>query len=99
MDNVVDYLQEQAANGALILALELTDQSTSLLSYSLPQSVVLGQQPVVVVPGGETAGIAPEVLQACHHSIHLPMHGSNTSMNVAVATGAAVYLLLDQLSR
>lgn len=96
VDNVVTFLQQQSAAGALILALELTDESSSLLEYTLPQSVVRGQQPLIIIPGGEAAGVAPEVLQECHHSIHLPMYGSNTSMNVAVATGAAIYLLLAQ---
>jgi tRNA G18 (ribose-2'-O)-methylase SpoU len=41
--------------------------------------------------------VSQELLDGCNASVHLPVHGQNTSMNVAVATGAAVYLLLRQL--
>ncbi len=95
--SAAEYLEVQAKQGTLILALELTDKSESLLSYTLPPAVVAGQQQLVLIPGGEAAGVAPEILEQCHGAIYLPMYGSNTSMNVAVATGAAIYLLLRQL--
>lgn len=90
------YLREQTERGALLLALELTDQSTSLLTYTLPPAVTAGERPLILVPGGEAAGVAPDILALCHGAVYLPMFGNNTSMNVAVATGAAVYLLLRQ---
>ena len=96
MEDVLLYLREQSAAGALILALELTDQSTSLLDYTLPATIISGEQPLILIPGGEADGVSPEVLHHCHGSVHLPMYGKNSSMNVAVATGAAVYLLLAQ---
>lgn len=95
--DITAYLNEQAAAGALILALEITTESHSLLSYTLPLAVRTGAQPLILIPGGEAAGVPPEVLRCCHGSVHLPMYGHNTSMNVAVATGAAVYLLLRQM--
>lgn len=80
----------------MLLALELTSGSTSLLDYRLPPAVTSGEREVILIPGGESSGLPEDLLGLCHGSVHLPMHGQNTSMNVAVATGAAVYLLMGQ---
>lgn len=91
-----DALDQARADGALILALEITDRSESLLNYRLPPSVRSGGQDVILVTGAEDHGVPPALLNKCDSSVHLPMFGQNTSMNVAVALGAAVYLLLRQ---
>ena len=90
------FLTEKQAAGALVLALEITDQSQSLLSFKLPEDVLKGNREIFLIAGSESTGIAPELLATCDQAIHLPMFGQNTSMNVAVAMGAAVYLLLAQ---
>lgn len=77
-----------------VLALEITDQSSSLLDYQLPAEVINGQRALCLVPGAEAQGVPQELLDLCDASVHLPMYGQNSSMNVSVALGAAVYLLL-----
>jgi tRNA G18 (ribose-2'-O)-methylase SpoU len=64
----------------------------SLFDYRLPAG-----QEIVLVVGAESGGVSPTLLQLCDEAVYLPMHGQNTSMNVSVALGAAVYLLLMQL--
>lgn len=95
-DDTVAFLHSKIAKGAFVLALEITDESSSLLEFALPAEVISGQRELILIAGAEDHGIAPEILQLCAASVHLPMHGSNTSMNVAVALGAGVYLLLAQ---
>ncbi|WP_262490474.1 TrmH family RNA methyltransferase [Neolewinella agarilytica] len=95
IDTLAWLVAKQQA-GALIIVLEITDQSQSLLSYRLPDHVLNGDREVYLIAGSESAGIAPELLAICDQAVHLPMFGQNTSMNVAVAMGAAVYLLLAQ---
>ncbi|OAV43047.1 hypothetical protein A3850_000385 [Lewinella sp. 4G2] len=95
--NGMDFLMSKRQEGAHLLALELTDSSSSVLSYELPQDVRDGHREVVLLPGAEAAGVAPELLAQVDAAVHLPMHGQNTSLNVSVAIGAAVYALLGQL--
>ena len=78
--------------GVRIVALEITDRSASLFDYRLPPD-----QEIVLVVGAESGGVPTTLLQHCDEAIYLPMYGQNTSMNVSVALGAAVYLLLMQL--
>ena len=90
------YLQSKITEGAYVLALEITDESSSLLEFKLPADVSAGQRELILIAGAEDHGVSPEILALCANSAHLPMHGGNTSMNVAVAVGAGVYLLLAQ---
>ncbi|MEM8586364.1 MAG: TrmH family RNA methyltransferase [Bacteroidota bacterium] len=81
------------------LALEVTDQSESLLDFSLPQRLADGLDMLWLVAGNEVHGLSQPVLDRCQASVHLPMHGQNTSMNVGLAIGAAAYLLLDKWAK
>ena len=47
--------------------------------------------------GNEQRGVSEELLALTTQSIHLPMLGMNTSMNVTCAAGIAVYGLLMKL--
>ncbi len=51
------------------------------------------QTPVVLVCGNERAGVDPAILNLADKVISLPMLGQKESLNVAVATGIAVYTL------
>ncbi len=72
-----------------LFALEWTNQSQ-------PYHSVRPSWPVGLVIGNEQQGVSPEGLQACRQSLHIPMLGLNSSMNVSVATGIAVYGMLQQ---
>lgn len=49
--------------------------------------------PIVLVVGSEVCGIDPGILEQCDRVFCLPMQGSKTTLNVAVAFGIAAYLL------
>ncbi len=55
------------------------------------------QRPVLLIAGNEVTGIDPDILDLCETIVYLPMFGYKNSLNVAVATGIALYLL--RLSR
>jgi len=66
------------------IALERTDQSRVYWDQFLPA-------PTALVLGNEAEGVRQALLDQCQYSVHLPMLGWNTSMNVAMAAGIAVY--------
>lgn len=82
-------VQRLKETGALV-ALEYTNQSILYTDFKLPQKTVL-------IIGNEQRGVSKELLALADQSIHLPMLGMNTSMNVMTATGIAVYGLLTKL--
>lgn len=71
-----------------LIALEWTD-------HSIPYNKFSPLFPTILVIGNEKYGISTDLLQLVEQSIHIPMHGVNTSMNVMMATGIAVYQLLS----
>ena len=93
----LSFIEEKKREQAYILAIEITDASQSLLSFTLPDEARGGDRELIIVPGSENYGVPTSVLSSCATAVHLPMYGRNTSMNVAVALGAAMYLLLPQL--
>ena len=73
-----------------VIALDKTSESIDYNVLSLQTS-----KKILLIIGSERQGVSPELLQLARQSIHLPMLGVNTSMNVSVATGIAVYHLLN----
>lgn len=55
--------------------------------------------PLALVMGGEERGLRRLTAECCDHLASLPMHGAVESLNVAVATGIALYEALRQRSR
>ncbi len=47
--------------------------------------------PLVLIVGNEIKGVSKNVLKRCDKVIYLPMCGEKESLNVAVATGIAIY--------
>ncbi len=73
-----------------LIALEYTNQS-------IPYTDFIPSGKTILVIGNEQRGVSEELLELTRQSIHLPMLGMNTSMNVMCATGIAVYGLLMKL--
>jgi len=48
-------------------------------------------QPVTLIMGNERAGMTPELAESCTQLIRIPMAGGADSLNLAVATGIAIY--------
>ena len=53
-------------------------------------------KPMVLLMGSEREGLLLKHYQACDIMVRIPMMGSSDSLNLAVATGIALYGILDQ---
>ena len=88
------HLQTEAELAALadeysLVALEYTNRS-------IPYTEFQPTGPVLLLAGNEQEGLSPLLLDAAEASIHLPMYGLNSSLNVACAASVAVYDLLGK---
>lgn len=54
--------------------------------------------PIALVVGNETDGCSQETLELCDHIIELPMFGINTSLNVMVTLGIALYKVMEKIN-
>jgi tRNA G18 (ribose-2'-O)-methylase SpoU len=80
---VVDKLKRERVS---VVALELTSNSVSLIDFK-------PDFPVALIVGNEVEGLSDGLIKRADHVCHLPMQGIKASLNVAVAFGAAGYLL------
>lgn len=80
-------LAEAEEMGYALVALEKTNDS---LDYREAKF----QFPLALIIGHERQGVAEEGLLAATLTVHLPMAGEGSSLNVATATAAMVYHLL-----
>ena len=76
------------AQGWRIVSLELTSASIDLAGFA-----VAPQDRICLILGNEGAGVAQSLLDISEVSVHIPMRGHNSSMNVATAGAIAVYEL------
>lgn len=84
-----NFLLEQKSKIQLV-ALEITQNSIPIWDFQITK-------PIVLIVGNEKNGISDRLLEMADASIHLPMYGVNTSMNVAMAAGIAIYELLRKI--
>ena len=77
------------AEGHVILALEQAPQSVSLFEYKTPE-----QKPMALILGSEPEGLSQEELSLADTVLEIPMSGKKESLNVSVAGGIALFVLL-----
>lgn len=87
-ESILKTLNQFHAESFISIALEITDKSMPIQNFQNTTS-----QNIVLIIGDENHGVSDAVLDTVHHTLHIPMYGANSSMNVAQATAIALYAL------
>lgn len=90
IEEVVNRLQEKNVQ---LLAVEITDDSIPVEQFQLQEN-----QTLALIIGEENLGVNKNLLEKTSANIHITMFGKNSSMNVAQATGIALYEITKKLS-
>ncbi len=64
---------------------------------SIPYSEYEFLKPICLVLGAEITGVSQELIDIGELSLHLPMNGINTSINVATATSVVLYDMYNKI--
>lgn len=88
LDEVVKKLKEL---GYYIVALEQDDKSIDYKEITLPAD----KQHFAFIVGEETKGLSAEELSLADIIAEIPMRGEKESLNVSVATGVALFRILN----
>jgi len=91
--NGLDFVMESKKKGFFVIALEATGFSRSI--FMAPEMSIGRDHPILLVVGNEVSGVDPLILEAADLVLAIPMHGSKSSLNVAVAFGIAVYTIQE----
>ncbi len=76
------------AAGYRIVCLELTSASIALEDFRIAPG-----ERLCLVLGNESVGVSQALLDAADATVHIPMHGANSSMNVACACAIAAWAI------
>ena len=83
---VVTRLKSQ---GYKIISLEITSNSQDIRQLNLTKA-----ESICLIIGAENAGIDQALLDLSDLTVHIPMYGKNSSMNVATSCAIALYELI-----
>lgn len=89
--NTLDTVKNLKQHGSLIWSLEITQHATPITEVIKHQI----DSPIVLVAGNEQAGVDPEILVISDKTIFLPMVGKKHSLNISVALGTAITMLIS----
>ncbi|PIE40358.1 MAG: RNA methyltransferase, partial [Gammaproteobacteria bacterium] len=87
---VINNLKEA---GYKIVSLEITSASIDFKDFHFGN-----EEKICLILGSENSGVSQELLDASDTSIHIPMLGNNSSMNVANACAIGTYELIRRYS-
>lgn len=90
-DNLKFLISNLKKSGVKIIALEQDKRSIPYTQLN-SESGILDSDFALIV-GNEVDGVSSEILDLCDKIIEIPMHGQKNSLNVAVATGIALFEL------
>ncbi|MFC1749827.1 TrmH family RNA methyltransferase [Pseudomonadota bacterium] len=87
---VVDQLRSL---GYTIISLEITSSSADIRALTMS-----AEDKVCLVLGSESTGVCQALLDVSDQSVHIPMYGQNSSMNVAMACSIATFEIIRELA-
>ena len=92
-------LKQLSDDGLRLIALERFDRLTAskLKVKNIFKLKSYGLQHIALLVGNEVKGLSPQILKYVDDIIEIPMHGKKESLNVAVATGIALYTIISKL--
>ncbi len=88
-ENPLDIIKHLKQEDYQILSLEITSSSIDIREFKMTKS-----DKICLIIGAESFGVSPELLLESDTTLHIPMHGENSSMNVATACSIAVFELI-----
>lgn len=91
-ENPLDIISKLKSEGYTCISLEITTSSIDISELSLDRS-----EKICLILGSEKSGVSQELLSISDITVHIPMMGENSSMNVATACAIATYEVIRRL--
>lgn len=92
-ENPLELLQRLKSEGYTVISLEITSSSTDVRELSISKNTK-----ICLILGSEKFGVSQELLDASDQTVHIPMFGHNSSMNVATACSIATFEIIRRFS-
>ena len=93
--NAEKLVSQLKSAGSIIFSLEITSASTAIDSEEFKKTIK-NNKPVCLILGSENTGVSQSLLSLSDLTIHIPMFGKNSSMNVISAASISCYEIIRQ---
>lgn len=90
----LEQLHKLKAAGYRIVSLEITSASIDIRDLAMART-----DRICLVLGSESAGVGQALLDLSDQTVHIPMLGHNSSMNVATACSIAAFEIIRRYQR
>ncbi len=94
--NAEILVSELKNTGSLIVSLEITTSSVSINSSEF-EAAIKNKYPVCLILGSENTGVSQALLSLSEITVHIPMYGNNSSMNVISAASIACFEIIRKM--
>jgi len=89
-ENGIELVSGLKLQGYKVISMEITSTSCDIRQLSLSS-----QDKVCLILGAENEGVNPQLLALSNETVHIPMLGENSSINVASACAIAVFEIVN----
>lgn len=89
-DNPSELVGLLRSRGYKVAALELTDTPSRIADLKATDF------PLLLIVGNELHGVSTELIDLCDMALEIPQYGTKHSLNVSVASGIAIFALVDK---
>lgn len=96
--NAEKLVEQLIADGFTIVSLEITSSSLAINSAAFNAAIkntIKSKSPVCLILGSENTGVSESLLALSHLTVHIPMLGKNSSMNVVSAASISCYQIIN----
>jgi tRNA G18 (ribose-2'-O)-methylase SpoU len=93
-ENPLDVVARLKSCGYQIISLEITTSSIDIKNLSFASG-----EKICLVLGAESEGVSQALLDVSNKTVHIPMCGVNSSMNVATACSIATYEIVRKFQQ
>ncbi len=97
--NISNVIVQLKKENTFVFALEQHSTATAYNKATIINDSGLrkkkGKKSIALIVGNEVRGLSPTILKKADAIIEIPMHGKKESLNVSVATGIALYALIE----
>jgi len=85
-ENSLDAVNNLKSKGYYLISIEITENSTSMESFSIPTN-----QPIGLIFGNEVKGIEQAIINQCDMVLEIPQEGTKHSLNVSISGGICMW--------
>lgn len=94
--NAESLVKKLKTAGSYVVSLEITSSSRAISSGEFTKALNMNK-PLCLILGAENSGISDCLLSLSDLTVHIPMHGYNSSMNVISAASIACFEITRNL--